>query len=71
MTEDFNIDLDVMNLLKEMPSGDIAFYMHSGDTAFYYYEGTIEDMSDTLTALMEQDEAIEKVVLLSASKFLE
>ena len=71
MSDELDIVLDVMNLIKEMPSGDIAFYMHSGNTGFYYYEGTIEEMSDTLTALMEQDEAIEKVVLLSASKFLE
>jgi len=57
-------DLDVMNGMKDLPEKDAAFYFRSGDDSegFYYYTGTVEDMGNTLLALMEHDKTIMAVV---------
>ena len=53
-------DLDIMNSIKDLPEEDAAFYLR-GDPdgeGFYYYSGSIEDIGNTLLALMETDKSV-------------
>ncbi len=63
-------DLDVMNIIRDMPDDEAAFYFRfSDDDGFYYYTGHIEALADGLKALMEQDEAVLRIVADAINEF--
>jgi len=65
-------DLDVMNLIKDLPETDTAFYFRSDDEdGFYYYKGTVEQMAGAMTGLMEQDENVRSVIIHTVKNFQE
>jgi hypothetical protein len=68
MTRD--CDLDVMNLLKELPEDDASFYFRSDpEDGFFYHVGTLENLGVTLAALMEQDENIRTMVIHAVNNY--
>ena len=70
MTKD--CDLDVMNLLKELPEDDAALYFRSDpEDGFFYHTGTIENLGATLAALMEQDDNIKDLVVHAVNSYKE
>ena len=63
-------DLDVMNIIRDLPETDAAFYFRAdGDDGFYYYKGTVEQMSDALIGLMGQDENVKAVIVHTVKNF--
>ena len=69
MTRD--ADLDVMNIVKELPEENASFYFRSSEEdgdGFYYYRGEIEKLANALLGLMEQDENIFNIVVMAINE---
>ena len=69
-----NLNLDMMNLVKDIPEDCAVFYFLVGqeeDQDFLYAKGSLEDMSEALVNLMGQHADIEWLVKNSVKVFQE
>ena len=69
-----DLNLDMMNLVKDLPEDHAVFYFLTGDKEdndFLYCKGSLEDMSEALVNLMSQHEDIEWLIKNSVKVFQE
>ena len=65
-----DIDLDILNLIKDLPEDSTAFYFRSDDlTGFFYGMGTTEAAGKALSLLMEQEESVRAMVFYALKEF--
>ena len=67
-----DLDLDVYNMVKDLPEENIVFYFRAGvDNVddFFYAKGNLQDMGGTLAKLMEQNEDLELMVVHAVNEF--
>ena len=68
-------DLDLYNICKKLPPGDIIFYFHISDTDGSYHYGTEDvtygEIAEALAQAMKQDEGIETIIVGAAAKYLQ
>ena len=69
-----NLNLDMMNLVKDVPETCSVFYFLTADGEeqdFLYAKGNLDDMSEALVNLMRQNEDLEWVILNAVKDFTE
>ena len=67
-----DLNLDMMNLVKDLPDDCAVFYFLTGpeeDKDFLYAKGSLDDMSEALVNLMAQHEDIEWIVKNAVMEF--
>lgn len=60
-----DLNLDMMNLVKDLPEDHTVFYFLSGrdeEEDFLYAKGNLDDMCEALVNLMDQHEDIEWLI---------
>ena len=63
-------DLDIMNLIKDLPEENTAFYFRSDEKeGFFYGCGTTEGAGAALSVLMEQEESVRAMVFYALKEF--
>ena len=63
-------DLDIMNLIKDLPEDNASFYFRSDDlTGFFYGCGTTEEAGEALSVLMEQEDSVRQMVFYALNEF--
>ena len=65
-------DLDIMNLIKDLPEDSAALYFRSDDlTGFFYGCGSTEAAGEALSLLMEQEPSVREMVFYALKEFQE
>ena len=63
-------DLDILNLIKDLPDDNVAFYFRADDlTGFFYGKGGTEAAGEELSALMEQEASVRDMVFYALKEF--